>query len=105
MGGRLHRIDGPAVIFADGYQEWWQNGCIHRLDGPAVSTPHGDQQWWINGQLHRLDGPAVIYPDGGQEWYIHNMNVTDQVTAWMQQRGITWPWDESTQMEFVLTWV
>jgi len=26
------------------------------------------------------------------------------VRAWMQSRDITWPWAESTKVEFALTW-
>ena len=24
--GKLHRLNGPALEFADGYKEWWING-------------------------------------------------------------------------------
>jgi hypothetical protein len=46
--GEIHRIDGPAVIFKDGYKEWRINGNLHREDGPAVVFPDGNKQWWIN---------------------------------------------------------
>lgn len=26
MNGKLHRDDGPAVIYPDGTKEWWLNG-------------------------------------------------------------------------------
>jgi hypothetical protein len=66
--GRLHREDGPAVIWSDGSQNWWQHGKIHRDDGPAVVLADGAQYWYQHGELHREDGPAVIRADGTQEW-------------------------------------
>ena len=64
----------------------------------------GTQEWWVDGQLHRLDGPARIWTDGTQEWYVRDQEITSQVEAWMKEHAITWPWDEETQMQFILTW-
>ena len=36
--GKIHRTDGPAVIYEDGTEEWWKNGVRHRLNGPAISN-------------------------------------------------------------------
>jgi hypothetical protein len=44
--GELHRDDGPAVEWADGDKEWYQNGLWHREDGPAVEW-HNGSKWWI----------------------------------------------------------
>lgn len=49
-----HRVDGPALIYADGYQEWRVDGLLHRLDGPAV----------------------VDYIDLGHEWRIRGHQVS-----------------------------
>ena len=46
----LHRDDGPAVEFANGHKEWYQNGQRHRTDGPAVEWWAGDKSWYINGK-------------------------------------------------------
>jgi hypothetical protein len=63
--------DLPAVIDADGNQEWYKEGKLHR-DGdlPAVIYPSGYQGWYKEGGIHR-DGdlPAVIYANGAQSWY------------------------------------
>jgi len=67
--GLLHRLDGPAVEYADGSKEWWVNGKLHRLDGPAVESSDGFKSWWLNGKLHRLDGPAVEWANGYKSWY------------------------------------
>ncbi len=46
--GKIHRLDGPAIEFTDGYKEWWFKGRIHREDGPAVIFPTGEKNWWLN---------------------------------------------------------
>ena len=76
QNGKLHRSDGPAIEYVDGHKEWWQNGQLHRTDGPAIEWADGSRYWWRNGQLHRTDGPAVEYSDGRKEWYINDKRLT-----------------------------
>ncbi len=102
--GQHHRSDGPARECADGHKEWLQNNKLHRLDGPAIIYANGQckEEYWINnnsfteeefhahpdctawprrtgngnewewknkeGQLHRLDGPAFKNPVM-DKWY------------------------------------
>ena len=103
-GGTTHREDGPAVIYTDGAEEWYQKGYNHRLDGPACTWPDGTEYWykndqwhreggpartmpvgsskdleyWNSGKVHRIDGPAIIKASGDKYWYIdgkmHNEN-------------------------------
>ena len=80
--GQLHREYGPAVIYADGYRAWWQNGLRHRLDGPAIERADGSREWYQNGLLHRIDGPAVEYTDGHGVWYINGKELTE--AEWQQ---------------------
>jgi len=47
--GKLHREDGPAIEFVDGYKEWCLNGKLHREDGPAVEKSNGTKYWYLNG--------------------------------------------------------
>jgi hypothetical protein len=88
--GSKHRIGGPAVEYINGDEEWWVEGRLHRLDGPAVirknltqdkkrsfymfnsvdKTPMGLIEWRINGELHREDGPAFI-SDFYRKWYFN----------------------------------
>ncbi len=56
-------------IDADGMQRWFKEGKLHREDGPAIIYPDGRQWWYKEGEWHREDGPAIIYPDGRQWWY------------------------------------
>ena len=81
--GQLHRVHGPAAIYKDGTDVWYQNGQLHRLDGPAVEYEDGTRMWSRNGQLHRLDGPAVEYEDGTYEWWLNSKALTED--EWQQQ--------------------
>lgn len=75
--GALHRVDGPAVIMADGDYQWKMNNVLHREDGPAEETSDGLRHWCLHGKTHRVGGPAVElvrhgdYYHGYEGWYIH----------------------------------
>ncbi len=75
--GDRHRIDGPAIEYANGYKAWLINGKLHREDGPAEIRSNGHKEWWFNGQQHREDGPAVEYADGRKKWYIKGERYTE----------------------------
>jgi hypothetical protein len=51
---------------------------LHRLDGPAVEYADGGKSWWIDGQFHRLDGPAIEYADGYKAWYVHGKHLSEE---------------------------
>jgi hypothetical protein len=109
--GRLHRLDGPAVITDDGAQEWYRQGAAHREDGPAVIRPDGTKRWFFDGRLHRVDGPALIDPDGSRfwcqdgllhrmdgpalikppdqiEWFVSGEAVTERVVEWIERLSL-----------------
>lgn len=48
--GRLHREDGPAGVWDDGYEEWCINGDPHRVEGPARIWGNGSREWWVKGR-------------------------------------------------------
>jgi len=73
-----------------GTQEWWVNGKLHREDGPAVIWSTGHQEWWVNGNPHREDGPAVIHANGTQEWWVNDKNITDEVIKWFKLYNLTY---------------
>ncbi len=72
IGRKLHREDGPAIIYNNETTYWWKDGLIHR-DGdlPAVERADGHKEWWKNGQRHR-DGhlPAIIYANGITAYWV-----------------------------------
>ena len=80
--GRLHRKDGPAILYPNGAgEEWWFNGLRHREDGPACDYSFGRKEWWFNGQRHNVSGPAYISPRGVAEWWLNDVEY-DPLT-WM----------------------
>ena len=36
-------------VDSNGTQFWFNNGKLHREDGPAIIFPDGTQFWYING--------------------------------------------------------
>ena len=48
FAGQLHRLDGPAVVYAGGAKAWYQNGLRHRTDGPAFMLADGRKWWYLN---------------------------------------------------------
>lgn len=47
--GQTHRVHGPAVIFSNGDQFWYQHGRLHRETGPAVVQTRSCG-WYLNDQ-------------------------------------------------------
>lgn len=82
---KLYRLDGPAVKFGDGSEEWWNNGKLHRTNGPAIVSVNGTMEWWINGECHREDGPAVIRENGIQQWYFNGNEILNE---WFEENNI-----------------
>lgn len=77
QNGYLHRLDGPAVKYRDGTSVWKRHGKHHRLDGPAIEWASGAKDWWQNGKRHRLDGPAIINPYGSKGWFINGKEYSE----------------------------
>ena len=48
---KLHRIDDPAIEYANGTKFWFLNGERHRENGPAIELPDGSKYWYLNGKL------------------------------------------------------
>jgi len=73
--GRLHRPAelGPAIIWSNGSQEYWEHGKHHRPHelGPAYIGSNGTQFYYEHGKYHRPHelGPALIWSNGDQGYY------------------------------------
>jgi len=80
----LHRENGPAMEYADGYKAWYLDGKRHRVDGPAIENANGDSSWYVDDKRHRVDGPAIEYADGGRSWYIDDKrhNIDGPAIEW-----------------------
>ena len=81
INGKLHREDGPAVIYKNGFVRSKYRLWMIRNNVPILEyTYHRDdattESWCINGKFHRIGGPAVIAIIDGeidcrnQHWYI-----------------------------------
>jgi len=75
---QLHRLDGPAIEYANGSKSWLVEGKCHRLDGPAIEYADGSKSWWVEGKCHRLDGPAFEKADGCKEWYVEGKLMSEK---------------------------
>ena len=58
LGNVFHRTDGPAIEciygnFRLGHKYYYQFGKLHRLDGPAVIEDH--EEYWIDGKQYTMD--------------------------------------------------
>ena len=74
---QVHREDGPAIEWSNGYREWRIKNALHREGGPAIEYEiTGLKEWWINGKRHRVDGPAIILPNVKIEWWLNNKQYT-----------------------------
>ena len=77
LNGKLHRVDGPAVEYADGTKHWYLDGKCHRVDGPAIEYANGTKCWYLNDKCHRIDGPAVEDANGTKCWYLDGRLLTE----------------------------
>ncbi len=56
----------------------WGWGELHRVNGPAIEWADGTKSWWLNGKLHRTDGPAIEWADGDREWDLNDVSLTEE---------------------------
>ena len=77
LNGERHRVDGPAIEYANGGKRWYLNDILHRENGPAVEFANGHKEWYLDGELHRVDGPAVEYANGTKEWYLNDKRYSE----------------------------
>ena len=63
------------IIDFENTKRWWLNGQLHRIDGPAIEYANSSRCWFQNGKCHRLDGPAIEWANGDKEWYINGKRI------------------------------
>jgi|9_EtaG_2_1085328.scaffolds.fasta_scaffold69621_1 hypothetical protein len=79
-----------------GTKFWYLNGKLHREDGPAIEYPNGYKSWWLNGKRHREDGPSIEYASGTKEWWFNGKRVTEEeVMGKKSQDNVNSPSTES----------
>ena len=71
LNGQYHRINNPAIEYANGDKFWYYEGQLHRPlgEGPAIEFANGTKYWYYEEQLHRPlgEGPAIEYANGEKE--------------------------------------
>jgi hypothetical protein len=62
-----------------GTKRWYLNGNLHRLDGPAIEWADGSKWWLQYGKCYRIDGPAVE-DITKTEWWLFDKEITKIIT-------------------------
>lgn len=77
--GKRHRDSGPAIIYANGTEEWWKHGKPHRdHDLPAVKTTDGLLAWYQDGKCHRDNNqPSWIFQHQ-KKWFCHGTLIMSE---------------------------
>jgi hypothetical protein len=70
-------IKNGLKINISGTKYWYLNNQLHRVNDPAVEFANGTKFWFFNGRLHRVDGPAIEYASGHKHWYLNGQEYTD----------------------------
>jgi hypothetical protein len=88
--GKLHREDGPAVVYESGAQEYWLDDKRHCVEGPAIIWANGSQEWWYEGKRHREGGPAIMLADGTHEWWYEGKRHREDGPALIAIYGVAY---------------
>ncbi len=88
LDGKYHAIGKPAILNAQGGEQWYEHGQRHRVGGPAMSNPDGHQEYWQRGIVHRDDGPARIFANGTKHWVQHNQLHREDGPAIVDATGV-----------------
>lgn len=68
-GGEITDYEGECVCISNKHiKEWWCKRKRHRVDKPAIEYADGTKIWWFHGELHRDNGPAIEWAGGENEW-------------------------------------
>ena len=65
------------IVNKYGIKLYYKDDKLHREDGPAVIYSNGNFSYWIDGKKHREGGPAVIYSNGILEYWIEGKLVDE----------------------------
>jgi hypothetical protein len=72
-------VEPVRTVDKDGIVEWkLPNGNLHREDGPAYEWPDGYQAWYVKGKLHREDGPAIVNGDTDNGYYLEGYLISKE---------------------------
>jgi hypothetical protein len=75
----------PTLTINDqGDKYWWLNGNPHRIDGPAIEYANGNKSWRLHGKHHRVDGPAIEFTDGNIYWCLNGTQYYSDFDGWLE---------------------
>lgn len=61
---RIHRDDGPAVIYPGGFKIWAKFGSsVRSLNALGIVT------WFNKHQVSRINGVSIDHTNGYKQWY------------------------------------
>jgi hypothetical protein len=69
---RYYYKDGSILNYRDYDKE------LHRIDGPAIEWSNGYKAWLIDDKRHRIDGPAIEWADGHKSWFVDNKLLAEE---------------------------
>jgi len=72
LNGKLHREDGPAIIYKKGTK------CLYHFDEHTIESSDGYRCWYFNGKRHRIDGPAMESSSGDEYWFLNGKEVNKE---------------------------
>ena len=91
-------------IDSDGTKQWYKGGYLHRLDGPAVEYKNGYTEWWLNGYCHRIGGPAIKggFADKDDETYClyGDFYYEDEYNKWISNLPLLY-WERFKRGEWI----
>lgn len=71
-------MESVRTVDKDGIVEWRLNGQLHREDGPAYEWPDGYKAWYRFGKLHREDGPAIVNGNTDHGYYLEGYLISKE---------------------------
>jgi hypothetical protein len=78
LNGLRTQVKNGKEVDQNGNQWWWKDSRLHRDDGPAIIYCDGTKYWYKNGCRHRENGPAVIRPNAEDLFFIHDISLTKE---------------------------
>lgn len=83
---RLKIFDRQVFLVDEYGTKWWYlNGKYHRVNGPAIEWANGSTEWYFNDRRHRVNGPAIEYVNGDKYWYLYNKEYSESA-YWKELR-------------------
>ena len=95
---QLHREDGPAMEYENGYKAYYLSGKLHREDGPAIDWGNEYKSYFINGkklteeEFNNRNNPTL---DKAAEYYAHNYFDMHETNSYKELKkgfiaGVEW---------------